>query len=176
MNNQPVDLPTELLIATLNANSGISILASTYAGNYDSHRNGKRFKRELDKILDNQRSTIDEILKRHDHTLIVESIERRAMERLLSGDTGISSETMIAFFTGVPKSGPFGMQAPSDAADRGRCIRVLQAIPEWVDRLDELKSLDTGTIIINGAAPIPVSEDKQSWTYQIPLIIKEGEF
>lgn len=104
------------------------------------------------------------------------SIRRRAAEWLLSGDTGISSETMCAYFLGIKKGDVFGSQAPSDAADRGRCIRLLERIPEWLPRLDELKALDIGTISINGADPIPRSEDSQSWTKQIPLIIKEGGF
>lgn len=104
------------------------------------------------------------------------SVRQRALQWALSGDTGISSETMCAYFTGVKKGGPFGSQAPSDAADRSRCIRLLKLIPEWIERLDELKALDVGTISINGAEPIPRSQDSHSWTYQVPLIIKEGEF
>jgi len=104
------------------------------------------------------------------------SVRQRALQWALSGDTGISSETMCAYFTGVEKGGPFGSQAPSDGADRGRCIRLLKLIPEWVERLDELKALDVGTISINGAEPIPRSQDSHSWTYQVPLIIKEGGF
>lgn len=104
------------------------------------------------------------------------SIMRRALAWSLSDDTGISSETMCAYFTGTKKAGPFGMQAPSDAADRGRCIRLLKLIPEWLPRLDELKQLDRGTISVNGADPIPRAEYYQSWTQQIPLIRKEGNF
>jgi len=104
------------------------------------------------------------------------TIEQRVLKWAFSGDTGISSETMAAYFTGVKKGGPFGSQAPSDAADRGRCIRLLNIIPEWVERLDELKALDVGTISINGADPIPRAQDTHSWTHQIQLIIKEGGF
>lgn len=104
------------------------------------------------------------------------SVRQRALEWALSGDTGISSETLCAYMSGVKKGGPFGSQAPSDAADRGRCIRLLKLIPEWVERLDELKALDVGTISINGAEPIPRSQDSHSWTHQVPLIIKEGGF
>lgn len=102
------------------------------------------------------------------------SIMRRALQWSLSDDTGVSSETMCCYFTGSPMRQWSG--APSDAADRGRCIRLLQLIPEWVERLDELKKLDVGTVSINGADPIPRSQDTHSWTYQIPLIRKEGGF
>lgn len=173
---QPIDAPTEILITTLNANSQISILAASWAGNYDSRKNGKRFKKAIDEINKLQSDTIKEIIARHSPELVQQSIEERALQWALSGDTGISSETMCAYFTGVKKGGPFGSQAPSDAADRGRCIRLLKLIPEWIERLDELKALDTGTVSINGADPIPRSQDTHSWTHQIPLIIKEGNF
>lgn len=102
------------------------------------------------------------------------TIESRALTWATGGDTGISSKALCAYMS-------VGMterrhSAPSDAADRGRCIRLLRLIPEWIERLDEMKRLDTGTISINGAPAIPVAQDTHSWTYQIPLIIKEGEF
>lgn len=100
-------------------------------------------------------------------------IEQRVLFWALSGDTGISSETMAAYFTGNPAVRYTG--APSDGADRGRCIRLLELVPEWIERLDELKQLDRGTIAVNGANPIPRSQDTHSWTYQIPLIIQEGK-
>lgn len=99
-------------------------------------------------------------------------LEQRVMFWALSGDTGVSSETMCAFFTGNPLRRFSG--APSDAADRGRCIRLLELVPEWIERLDELKTLDKGEVSINGADPIPRSEDTHSWTYQLPLIRQEG--
>lgn len=103
------------------------------------------------------------------------TIQNRALAWSLGGDTGVSSETMCAFFTGVPMRQ--WSSAPHDAADRGRCIRLLERIPEWIPRLDELKELDAGRkISINGADPIPYSEYESSWTQQIPLIIKEGGF
>lgn len=115
-------------------------------------------------------------LSRQKPEVDADSIHERAFEWLLSGDTGISSETLCAYMLGIEKKGPFGNQAPSDAADRGRCIRLLQRIPEWVPRLDELKALDTGTISINGAPAIPRSQDSHSWTHQLPLLMREGGF
>lgn len=44
--------------------------------------------------------------------------EQRALFWALSGDTGISSESICAHMTGNPKAGHFGIQPPSDAADR----------------------------------------------------------
>lgn len=103
-----------------------------------------------------------------------DSVIYRALEWALSSDTGVSSEALCAYMAlGITER---RHSAPSDASDRGRCIRLLKKIPGWVDRLDEMKKLDTGTISINGADPIPVSEDTHSWTYQIPLILAEGGF
>lgn len=102
------------------------------------------------------------------------SINHRAFKWLLGSDTGISSETLCAHMLGIEKTGPFGRQAPSDAADRARCIRLLKLIPEWVPRLDELKALDTGKISVNGAPAIPLSQHYQSWTQQLPYIRQEG--
>ena len=62
---QPVDMPTELLITTLNANSELALLAAAWAGNYDSRKNGKRFKAEIDKITKRQQDVVNDILKRH---------------------------------------------------------------------------------------------------------------
>lgn len=102
------------------------------------------------------------------------TIEERALKWALSGDTGISSEALCGYMAqGITTR---RHSAPSDASDRGRCIRLLNIIPEWIERLDEMKQLDTGTISINGADPIPVSEDRHSWTHQVPLIISEGGF
>lgn len=99
------------------------------------------------------------------------TIEQRALVWATGGDTGISSNALCAYMAA-------GMtdrrnNAPMDASDRGRCIRLLKLIPEWIERLDEMKQLDFGTVSINGADPVPRSETNWSWTQQVPLIIKE---
>lgn len=98
-------------------------------------------------------------------------IEKRALFWSLSGDTGISSEALCAHMTGNEVRRTF---APADASDRGRCIRLLELIPEWIERLPEMVQYDAGNVIINGNDPIPRSEDSHSWTKQIPLILQEG--
>lgn len=103
------------------------------------------------------------------------SVLQRAIKWATGSDTGISSEALCCYMTTGTVNRP-RWNAPSDAADRGRCIRLLKLIPEWVDRLDEMKKLDVGTVSVNGADPIPISEYEQSWTQQIPLIRKEGGF
>ena len=53
---------------------------------------------------------------------------------LLSDDTGSSSMKLCAHMLGLERQG----FAPSDASDRGRCIRLLRLMPEWIERLDEM--------------------------------------
>jgi len=86
-------------------------------------------------------------------------IEKQKLYTLLdwatSGDTGVSSEFLCRYLLGFDPNTIWGYSAPSDADDRGKCIRLLNKMPEWWDRLDEL---------------ISVSED---WEKQVPLIKDE---
>lgn len=66
------------------------------------------------------------------------------LEWLKSGDTGISSETIFCVMTGTPfelvlKS--WSRSTPCDPSDFGRCYRLLSKYPEWLPRLEELRSL-----------------------------------
>lgn len=68
----------------------------------------------------------------------------RELEWLLGHDTGISSLTICAVLSGKHgiaaevARGHFGADIPHDPADFGRCYRLLQAIPEWRARLEEV--------------------------------------
>lgn len=99
------------------------------------------------------------------------SIYHRALFWAMSGDTGISSETIANHMLGYPqrRSGP-----PSDADDRGRCIRLLELIPEWIPRLSELAKIEKPSegIVISSSG---ISAERNSWAEQIPLILKEGK-
>lgn len=70
---------------------------------------------------------------------------------LLSDDTGLSSEHLADHMLGSPVRHFF---APSDADDRGRCIRLLKLMPEWKERLYEM-------------------EKYPGWSEQISLILTE---
>ena len=71
-------------------------------------------------------------------------------------DTGTSSTDLVRFMMNLfPNNWGFFI-APSDADDRGRCIRLLNLFPKWWDRLDELAKID------------------KLWSEQVPLIRKEG--
>lgn len=99
---------------------------------------------------------------------------QRALFWALSGDTGASSEAIAAHMTYNPINARFGFQAPSDADDRGRCIRLLELIPEWIPRLKEMVKYDAKKqvgVVINSSG---ISAYNNSWANQIPLIMHEG--
>jgi hypothetical protein len=62
-----------------------------------------------------------------------------AVEWLLSGDTGISSETICMVMTGsrTPERW-WSCDTPHDPSDFGRCYRLLLRFPEWRSRLPEV--------------------------------------
>ena len=105
-------------------------------------------------------------------------VEVRALFWSLTGDTGISSKAVAKHMTGFSAEGAFGFMPPSDSSDRRRCIRLLELIPEWLPRLDEMKKYDAPDkqpdgIIINSSG---ISAYDNSWSKQIPLIVSEGNF
>lgn len=102
------------------------------------------------------------------------SIEQRLIYWLLSKDTGISSKAIARHITGN-KGTYWTMLPPSDAADRNRCIKLLELIPEWINRLPEMVQYDQQPqegITINSSG---VSAYTNSWAKQIPLIRQEGK-
>lgn len=58
--------------------------------------------------------------------------ERRALQWVMSSDTGTSSKTIWAVMQMVE---PDYFGTPADPDDFGRCYRLLQLIPEWRDHL-----------------------------------------
>lgn len=56
----------------------------------------------------------------------------------LAFDSGISSEVILEVMTGRLRSGGWRPSTPRDPADFGRCYRLLQIFPEWVERLPEV--------------------------------------
>lgn len=56
---------------------------------------------------------------------------------MLSGDTGISSEAIVSQMTGF-KTYRCGSDYPRDRGDFGRCHRLLEAVPEFMPRIEEM--------------------------------------
>lgn len=98
----------------------------------------------------------------------MKSIEQRAIEWLLSDDTGSSSEYLCAFLLGIKRR----QSVPSDAGDRGRCVRLLKLIPEWQSRLDEMNDIGVTKNVLNYSSG-GFTENTDTWKEQIVLIKKE---
>lgn len=64
----------------------------------------------------------------------LKSLERRVISWLLSDDTGASSTSICAHMLGEPCEG----YAPSDCSDLGRCLRLLDVVPDWGLRVHEM--------------------------------------
>jgi len=73
--------------------------------------------------------------------MIARDTARIAMDWLLnSGDTGLSSEAIARHMLGLESHGRRPWAYPLDPADMGRCLRLLELIPEWMPRLHEMAS------------------------------------
>lgn len=77
------------------------------------------------------------------------SIKDRLILWLLMGETGISSETIAYAMSGVKvqdlqkehicyKVKPYRWDVPYDPSDFRRCLKLLEYIPEWRERLPEV--------------------------------------
>ena len=66
------------------------------------------------------------------------STDRRALEWAFGDDTGLSSKAIAMHMLGVKPSDRWGYGYPSDGGDLGRCVRLLDAIPEWRERIPEM--------------------------------------
>lgn len=103
------------------------------------------------------------------------TVEYRALFWVLTGDTGISSKAIAKHILNIAIEGMFGFQPPSDASDRRRCIKLLELLPEWINRLPEMVRYDEKQpegIVINSSG---MHTYTNSWAKQIPLIRQEGK-
>lgn len=67
-----------------------------------------------------------------------DAAQDRALTWLSGRDRGISSEAICRHMLGLPRDTMWGLDDPWDPADLGRCIRLLDLIPEWRPRLREM--------------------------------------
>lgn len=87
--------------------------------------------------------------------------DRKRLSEWIDDNVGASSRAIFLYMT--KGSMPRAFDAPSDDGDRARCVVLLRACPEWVDRLKEIESLNLkGTS--NGKEVFP-------WNEQIPIIL-----
>lgn len=66
------------------------------------------------------------------------TIEERATAWRAGRDTGSSSKTLWSVMMGEP---PRHRDHPMDGGDLGRCLRLLDLIPEWKPRLPEMAAV-----------------------------------
>jgi len=69
---------------------------------------------------------------------------QRASAWLHGSDTGMSSEAIFHYMTLGVKGG----STPSDPSDLGRCIRLLEAFPEWKARMGEMAAVSADWAIM----------------------------
>jgi len=74
-------------------------------------------------------------------------ISKVAANWLFNGRTGISSEAIFAHMVGVKQTGDWS-NWPHDPDDFSRCERLLQAVPEWRERIPEMAQLNKGWALI----------------------------
>jgi len=81
------------------------------------------------------------------------NISSRAHTWIVGNDTGASSEAIWAHMmgAGTPR---FGWSYPLDPDDLGRCLRLLELIPEWKSRMPEMatRSKSWAALIANWGA------------------------
>lgn len=68
------------------------------------------------------------------------SFDERVNAWIVSGDTGLSSKTIWATMLGIDLGDD--INHPHDPADLGRCLRLLELMPEWKLQQSELAFLD----------------------------------
>jgi hypothetical protein len=110
--------------------------------------------------MDRVRDIISEAISSREKE-IEESVTKN-LSKWIDDNVGVSSTAIFLWMaTGrVPRA----FEAPGDAGDRKRCAVLLNAMPQWVDRMKEIESMHIGGIV-NGIEVYP-------WNEQIPLILK----
>lgn len=61
--------------------------------------------------------------------------DARLVEWFCGGDTGMSSMAIAAVMSGADLGKIQRLSPPSDPADLGRCLRLLEIFPEWKSKI-----------------------------------------
>ena len=64
--------------------------------------------------------------------------EKKVLSWLAGSDTGVSSESLAFHFLKIDNTSPFGICAPLDPADLGRCLRLIDKVPAVRACVDDL--------------------------------------
>lgn len=65
-------------------------------------------------------------------------IDKRLAKWLSGRDTGASSKAIALWLGAGVNDEAWGASTPSDPSDLGRCLRLLEIIPEWKPRIAEM--------------------------------------
>jgi len=65
-------------------------------------------------------------------------MDKRIAEWLASGDVGSSSKAIMLWLSSGTTDTRYGPDTPRDAGDLARCLRLLERIPEWKERMPEM--------------------------------------
>lgn len=106
-------------------------------------------------ISEYSKGFIIQLLKGYTPNSQIQQSNEKIADWATGNDTGASSKALMRYMLGL-KPSSWGFFAPSDADDRGRCVRLLNLFPEWLERLDEMAQFTC-------------------WGEQIPLIKSEFE-
>mgnify|MGYP003480224431 CR=1 FL=1 len=95
----------------------------------------KQFEKTHAKCLPTWKEPINEVEGKTEH--------ENAKWWKFTGEHGMSSQTMFNLFSSHLHITPFsyGINYPHDPDDFKRCYKLLQAVPQWKERLSELKTL-----------------------------------
>lgn len=72
------------------------------------------------------------------------TVYQRAINWIVGDDTGLSSEAIWAHMMCASEEEHRRSNYPSDPADLGRCLRLLELIPEWRGRIQEMRIYSPG--------------------------------
>lgn len=70
----------------------------------------------------------------------------------VNADRGISSNAIVEVMEDLPRgmiTGSFGLGYPHDPADFGRCYRLLELVPQYRNRLDEMRVSPVWDALVN---------------------------
>lgn len=111
----------------------------------------------------------DDLGRNNGEVFVNEKTLMKALEWALGDDTGSSSKSLCKFMLGIEEKHP---SFPLDAADRGRCIRLLNLIPEWWDYLYQMEYFASKEILVYDQGGF--RREESGWKEQIPLIKQEA--
>ena len=104
-----------------------------------------------------------------------QTIEQRLGYWLANGDIGASSLAIAAVMLGAEIQTRRGSCHPHDSADFRRCVILLGYIPEWRDRLPEMRKVNPcwGVLVQHWAKLEAMLNDHKTGSFRVSRAIRE---